>query len=206
MMLSHIPLVGQHVTLAPLELGHAQALAEAGARGQGTFALTIVPDSLAKAQRYVAEALAQKQQGRALPYATIRNEDGSVVGSTRFGNLEYLDFGERSRPYRPGPDAVEIGWTWLTKDAQRTQLNSEAKWLMLSHAFEVWQVERVTLKTDARNARSRAAIERIGASFEGILRKNMPASDGGVRDTAYYSVIAEEWPRVRAELLSKLAR
>jgi RimJ/RimL family protein N-acetyltransferase len=205
MALSLVALVGKHVSLRPLELGHVEDLARAGLAGEGTYALTHVPDSVERAQRYVREALALHATGRALPFATVRNSDDTVVGSTRFGNIEHWDYGDFPRPYRSGPDAVEIGWTWLSREAQRSPLNTEAKWLMLVHAFETWQVERVTLKTDARNARSRAAIERIGASFEGVLRRNMPASDGGVRDTAMYSIIADEWPRVKVALAAKLA-
>ena len=107
----------------------------------------------------------------------------------------------------PGvPHGVEIGHTWLAAAAQRTALNTEAKLLMLGHAFERWEVLRVTLKTDARNVRSRTAIERLGACFDGILRAAMLAADGGPRDTAYYSILAAEWPEVRRRLEAKLAR
>jgi RimJ/RimL family protein N-acetyltransferase len=99
---------------------------------------------------------------------------------------------------------VEIGWTWLAADAQRTALNSEAKYLMLAHAFERWRVHRVSLQTDARNARSRAAIERIGARLDGVLRAQRPAADGTVRDSAYYTILDSEWPAVRARLEARL--
>ena len=104
------------------------------------------------------------------------------------------------------PDAVEIGSTWLAPSAQRTAINTHAKLLMLTHAFEAWAVLRVTLKTDARNLRSRAAIERIGARFDGVLRAHMPAFDGGVRDTAFYSIVAVEWPELRRALLDRVLR
>jgi RimJ/RimL family protein N-acetyltransferase len=97
-------------------------------------------------------------------------------------------------------DAVEIGWTWLAASAQRTGINTEAKRLMLGHAFEVWEVHRVTLKTDARNQRSRAAIERLGAKLDGLLRGHMPAYDGEVRTSAVYSIVRDEWPAVRVRL------
>jgi len=121
-----------------------------------------------------------------------------VVGSTRFGNLERWTRGEDRI------DAVEIGWTWLTPSAQRTVVNTEAKLLMLGHAFESWRVHRVTLKTDARNARSRAAIERLGAKLDGLLRAHMPATDDTLRTSAVYSILAGEWPEVRARLIARL--
>ncbi len=101
---------------------------------------------------------------------------------------------------------MEIGWTWLAADAQRTALNTEAKLLMLAHAFESWRVVRVNLRTDARNARSRAAIERLGARLDGILRAHVPASDGGVRDTTTYSLLAAEWPAAKARLEARLSQ
>ena len=104
------------------------------------------------------------------------------------------------------PTVVEIGSTWYAASAQRTALNAEVKLLLLSHAFDVWEVLRVTLKTDARNERSRAAIERLGARHEGIRRAHTIASDGTVRDTAYYSIVAAEWPAVREGLRRRLGR
>jgi RimJ/RimL family protein N-acetyltransferase len=104
------------------------------------------------------------------------------------------------------PNALEIGSTWYAASAQRTAVNTECKFLLLTHAFEVWKVLRVVLKTDARNTRSRNAIQRIGAKFEGVRRRHSPASDGGVRDAAFFSIIREEWPQVREDLLRKLAR
>jgi len=112
-----------------------------------------------------------------------------------------IDYWEGS----PVPSVLEIGGTWLTASAQRTGVNTEAKLLMLRHAFDTWDAERITFKTDARNARSRAAIERVGAQFEGIRRVHLRASDGGVRDTAYYSIIRAEWPDVRTGLEARLA-
>jgi RimJ/RimL family protein N-acetyltransferase len=129
-----------------------------------------------------------------------------VVGSTRFGNVERWQWppgDPRQRPVEQ-PDAVEIGWTWLAERAQRTGLNREAKLLLLGHAFETWRCHRVTLKTDARNLRSRAGIEGIGGKLDGILRAHMPAADGGIRDTAIYSIVAAEWPAVKARLIERL--
>lgn len=103
------------------------------------------------------------------------------------------------------PSVAEIGSTWYAASAQRTGVNAACKLLMLTHAFDVWEILRVTLKTDARNAASRGAIERLGAQYEGVRRAHFPAQDGGIRDTAYYSVIASEWPEVRAGLRRRLA-
>src|SRR5207302_6292315 len=122
-------------------------------------------------------ALAEAARGQAVPFATVDKERGRVVGSTRFANLERWQWVHPPvEPRALGPDAVEIGWTWLAQSAQRTYVNTEAKLLMLTHAFEVWRVRRVTFKTDARNARSRANIERVGARLDGIWRAHMPAA------------------------------
>jgi RimJ/RimL family protein N-acetyltransferase len=136
--------------------------------------------------------------------------DGEILGTTRFGNIERWlwpePFADRGRTDGE-PDAVEIGWTWLRHDAQRTAVNTEAKLLMLGHAFEVWKVTRVALRTDRRNARSRAAIERLGAKLDGVLRSHLPtAADGTIRDTATYSILDGEWESVRRGLLARLGR
>jgi RimJ/RimL family protein N-acetyltransferase len=153
---------------------------------------------------YVQTALALRDAGAAVPFATVRLADGRVVGSTRFANFEYWAWPSGARSPPEPPDAVEIGWTWLAADAQRTAINTEAKLLMLGHAFEEWRVRRVNLRTDSRNLRSRAAIERLGAKLDGILRAHVPASDGGVRDTATYSLLAQEWPGAKARLQARL--
>jgi RimJ/RimL family protein N-acetyltransferase len=141
---------------------------------------------------------------------TTRTTDGRVVGSTRF-----LDLDDWSPDRRVGgpplgatgtPFTAEIGATWLAASVQRTAVNTEAKLLMLGHAFDTWGTERITFKTDARNARSRAAIERLGAQFEGIRRAHVRASDGGIRDTAYYSIVRAEWPDVRKGLEARFTR
>jgi RimJ/RimL family protein N-acetyltransferase len=152
--------------------------------------------------RYVAAALADPRDR--LPYATLA-ADGTVLGSTRFLNLEYWRWPQERRP-RPAdePDAAEIGATWLTGPARRTGVNREAKLLMLTLAFEQWQLSRVNLRTDARNTRSRAAIEGLGARLDGILRADKPASDGGIRDSAAYSILAAEWPPVRERIRASL--
>jgi RimJ/RimL family protein N-acetyltransferase len=131
---------------------------------------------------------------------------GRVVGSTSYANFQPWDWaGHVAQQRSDRPDAVEIGYTWLAASAQRTRCNSEAKYLLLQQAFDFWQVHRVFLKTDARNQRSRAAIERLGARLDGVLRNDMPAVDGTVRSSAYYSLLPEEWPAVKANLEAKLA-
>jgi len=138
-----------------------------------------------------------------------RLSDDRIVGSTRFWDLEVFVWPPPSPPGvahgpepaddRP-PSVVEIGSTWYAASAQRTGINTEVKLLQLTHAFEAWRVLRVTFKTDARNARSRTAIERLGAQVEGVRRAHSPAGDGTVRDSAYYSITAPEWPTVRSNL------
>lgn len=199
-------LEGRHVSMVPLERGHLAPLLAAAREDRETYRLTHVPGSAVAMAAYIDAALADAAAGRALPFVHVRAADGQVVGSTRFGNIELWSWPEGSADARPPgcPDAVEIGWTWLAASVQRTAINTEAKLLMLGHAFDVWEVRRVTLKTDARNARSRAAIERLGARLDGILRAHMPAADGGARDSAVYSILRAEWPAVRERLAARL--
>ena len=195
-------LAGRHVRLEPLGLHHAPGLAAAAAEDRATYALTRVPDGEVGAVEYVEAALAGWQQGVELPFAQVRVADDRVVGSTRFMNVERWSW-----PASDGsPDVAEIGATWLAASAQRTPLNTEAKLLLLRHAFGVWRVQRLWFKTDARNTRSREAILRLGASFEGVLRHHMPAwgPNGGVRDSAVYSILPSEWPGVERHLLARL--
>jgi N-acetyltransferase len=199
-------LEGRHARLEPLTLAHAPALAEAASGPRDTYGYTVVPADLAEARSYIESALGDQAAGRALPFATVARASGRVVGSTRFGNIEFWSWpADSPRAQRDGsPDVVEIGWTWLAAAFQRTSINTEAKLLMLTHAFETWRVHAVKLNTDARNARSRAAIERIGARFDGVLRAHRPASDGGIRDTAAFSLLAAEWPAARVRLQARL--
>jgi N-acetyltransferase len=201
-----VVLEGRHVRLEPLTPAHASLLVEAASGRRDTYGFTLVPGSLAEARTYIESALADEAGGRALPFATRTRAEGRVVGSTRFGNIEFWSWPSGNPHARPDgtPDVVEIGWTWLAAEAQRTAINTEAKLLMLTHAFETWRVRAVKLNTDARNARSRAAIERIGARLDGVLRTHRPASDGGIRDTAAFSLLAEEWPAARARLHARL--
>jgi RimJ/RimL family protein N-acetyltransferase len=145
-------------------------------------------------KEYLDAALDAAAAGTELPLVTIRREDGRVVGSTRYLAL------------RPEHRSVEIGWTWLHPDAWQTGINVEAKLLMLEHAFGPMGCHRVELKTDARNERSRAAMEALPAQFEGVHRKSMLVRGGQRRDSAWYSVIDDEWPEVRANLLRRLGR
>ncbi len=190
-----VVLENQFVRLEPLGEHHIPALLEiAQSTPAEMYALTTVPQTLEGMSAYLQTALQARDAKKAMPFATTANS--KVVGSTRFGNLEYWAWDKRTE----NPDAAEIGWTWLAPSVQRTKVNTNAKLLMLEFAFETWQVQRMTLKTDARNERSRNAILRIGASFEGVLRAHMPSSDSGIRNTAMYSILASEWSDVKKRL------
>jgi RimJ/RimL family protein N-acetyltransferase len=203
-----VVLEGAHVRLEPLSLDHVPALVAAASEDRATYGWTTVPDGEREMHAYVASALELAERGQAVPFATIAVASGRVIGTTRFANFEYFAWTDGSPHAKPAghPDGVEIGWTWLAASAQRTAANSEAKLLMLDHAFNTWGVRVVRWKTDRRNERSRAAIERLGARFDGILRAHSPGADGAVRDSAYFSMLAEEWPPAREGLLSRLAR
>jgi RimJ/RimL family protein N-acetyltransferase len=204
--LEPLTLTGQHVRLEPLLLEHAPGLLAVADESRATYGLTIVPRDLAGMEAYVATALAEQARGDGLPFV-VRAPYGALLGSTRFTAVERWAWpGPPTPPLPEGPDAVEIGYTWYAERAQRTAVNTEAKLLLCAHAFERWGVRRVTWKTDARNARSRAAILRLGARFDGILRAHRPAADGGVRDTAFFSMLASEWPAARLALTARLSR
>ena len=212
-MLAPFTLTGRHVRLEPLDPSHVDGLAAAAAESRDSFGFTWVPDGRDDTVRYVEAALEHASSGRAAPFAVRRLSDGALVGSTRFLDLEVF---QDPAPWPPGigtggaptddnpPSVAEIGSTWYSASAQRTAVNTETKLLLLTHAFEVWSALRVTLKTDARNAASRAAIERIGGRFEGVRRVHTVATDGGLRDSAYFSIVAAEWFAVRAGLVSRL--
>ncbi len=202
-----VTLEGSHVRLEPLSVEHVPALVEAASIDRSTYRWTTVPEGEAAMRAYVEAALRLAAREEAVPFATIRRTDGRVMGSTRFANFEWHAWPDGNANNRPGhPDGVEIGWTWLSSEAQRTAINSEAKYLMLRHAFEVWRARVVRLKTDARNERSRAAIQRIGCEFDGIIRAHSPGADGTLRDSAYYSMLDTGWPAARAALEARLAR
>lgn len=165
--------------------------------GRQTYGYTEVPEGEPAMRAYVAALLQAHAAGEAVPFAQVAVPDGRVLGATRFMTL-------RRRPGEDVPFAVEIGGTWLTHPVQRTGVNRQAKLLLLAHAFDRWGVGRVDFKTDARNARSRAALTALGAALEGVLRSWQPSLVAGerdrLRDSALYSIIADEWPSVRAAL------
>jgi RimJ/RimL family protein N-acetyltransferase len=199
-------LAGTHVRLEPLDLRHVEGLAVAAAVDRSLYQWSPIPQGKAEAISYVETALAWRDAGSAVPYATVRLDDGAVIGSTRFFNLEFWAWPKGHARYgRISPDACEIGYTWLKRPAVRTAANTEAKLLMLTHAFETWEVLRVCLHTDVRNQRSRAAIERIGGKFEGILRAHRMAADFIARDSARFSIVAAEWPEVKQRLHQMLS-
>jgi RimJ/RimL family protein N-acetyltransferase len=205
-LVAPVTLEGHRVRLEPLSLEHAAALLAAARGPRETYDYTWVPATADEMGRYIGAALADRDAGRALPFATVDRVRGRVVGSTRFGNIEFWAWPSGS-PFQRGsdvPDVVEIGWTWLAAEAQRTAINTEAKLLMLSHAFDVWRVHRVSLMTDARNRRSREAITRLGAAFDGVVRAQRMAADGSIRDTACFSILDREWPEVRRRLEARV--
>lgn len=195
-------LEGSHVRLEPLAQHHIEPLLQAAQGEAELFKWTTIPDTLPQMAQYVQSALQWRDAGTALPFATVRKMDGAVVGSTRFFLIERWGWPEQAR--RTRPDGCEIGYTWLNSAAIRTAINTEAKYLMLQHAFETWGVHRVCFHTDVRNERSRSALLRIGARFEGVLRAHRLSSDLKPRDSARYSILADEWPAVRAQLARRL--
>lgn len=203
-----VTLEGRVVRLVPLALEHVPALLEAALVSRANYQWTPVPGTLAEMTTYVSNAIERAEARQVVAFATTLRDSGRVVGSTRFATFEFHPWPE-GNPLAPPPgcpDVVEIGWTWLAGDMQRTAVNTEAKLLMLTHAFETWGVKAVRLKTDRRNERSRNAILRIGATFEGIIRAHSPGADGALRDSAYFSILAEEWPPAQAALEARLSR
>ncbi len=196
-----ITLEGTFVRLVPLDFGHASALLSAALENRSTYHFTFVPRDAIEMRRFIQLARDDADKGSSVPFATVDARTERLVGSTRFMNVErWHDYFAPPPTRESAPSALEIGSTWLAASAQRTAINTEAKLLMLRHAFEVWKVHRVTLKTDARNLRSRAAIQRLGAKPDGVLRAWQLASDGGPRDTAFFSILQAEWPIVCARL------
>ena len=200
-------LAGANVRLEPLAMTHLDGLLAAAAADPALYQWSPVPQSREAALAYIETALAWREAGKAVPFATVRIADGTVLGSTRFFDMESWAWPEgHARHGRQLPDVCEIGYTWLTRDAIRTAANTEAKLLMLAHAFEVWQVLRVCLHTDARNQRSQSAIERIGGKFEGVLRAHRMAADFTPRDSYRYSIVAADWPAAKQKLDERLNR
>ena len=194
-------LEGRLVRLEPLTHRHAADLAVAAEEDRSSYAFTWVPRS-AEVHEYIDAQLARAATGSMAPYAQIAISSGRAVGATAYWSPRFW-------PGRSELCAIEIGFTWLAGSAQGTGINREAKLLLFGHAFEQWGVVRVDLKTDARNMRSRAAIEALGARFEGVLRNWSQSwaagEEGGLRDSAIFSVIASEWPECRRRLEQRLA-
>jgi RimJ/RimL family protein N-acetyltransferase len=194
MDLSPVVLSGTHVRLEPLSLLHLDGQVDVGLAPDLWERTTTRHGTRGEMEDYVRTALLWQSQNTALPFATIEQETGRVVGSTRFANADHAN------------RRIEIGWTWVAPPWQRSAVNTEAKLLMMRHAFGTLGCIRVEFKTDALNTRSRAALARIGAREEGILRSHMLVQGGRRRDSVYFSVIEEEWQDVEAALRAKLER
>ena len=192
MVLAPVILQGRHMRLEPLTLEHAAGLAEVGLDDDLWKWIPTPVRTPEEMSAYVQTALQEQAAGSAMPFALIEKSSGRTIGSTRYANIE--------RAHR----RLEIGWTWVARPWQRTAINTEAKYLLLRHAFETLEGMRVELKTDSLNERSRAAILRIGARQEGIFRNHMITASGRVRHTVYFSIIDSEWPAVRARLEAML--
>jgi N-acetyltransferase len=191
------------VVLRPLETGDVPDLARAAAERGASSTYGFIPVGLTETRQYVDDALASRERGLRYPFAIVWND--RVVGSTSYWDFQIWTWPSGSALQRTDvPDAVEIGYTWLGASARRTRCNTEAKYLLLRQAFEAWHVHRVSIRTDERNLRSRQAIERLGAKLDGVIRADKPGIDGAVRNTAHYSVIAVEWPAVKARLETML--
>lgn len=189
---SPVVLEGEHTRLEPLSLVHEESLNLAAADGElYNSTVTVVPTRASMAD-YVEAALTAHERGTELPFVIIRKSSAEVVGTTRFYEIEKTD------------RRVAIGYTWIAARAQRTAINTEAKLLLLTHAFESWRCNRVELITDVLNEQSRAAILRLGATEEGVLRSHMIMPNGRVRDSACFSIILTEWPEVKTRLQNKL--
>ena len=193
MEITPVTLQGTRIRMEPLSLDrHFEGLAEIGLDPELWRWTLNVCGTREDLRSYLEEALRMQAEGNALPFATVDQATGRVLGCTRFGNIE------------PKHRRAEIGWTWVGRASQRSHVNTEAKYLMLRHAFETWGCVRVELKTNALNRKSRDAIVRIGAKEEGILRKHATSDSGVLRDTVYYSITDDEWPTVKARLESML--
>ena len=189
-----ITLHGTRIRLEPLSFErHLAGLAEIGLEPELWRWTLNVCATLEDLRAYMREALDMQSEWSALPFATVDQATGRVVGCTRFGNIE------------PKHRRAEIGWTWVGKPYQRSHVNTEAKYLMLRHAFEEWGCVRVELKTNALNKKSRDAIARIGGKEEGTLRKHAISDRGVARDTVYFSIIDDEWPAVKKRLEKMMA-
>jgi len=188
-----VTLEGAHVRLEPLAKTHLEGLAAVGLDEE---LWRWIPTSVRTQEEmagYIETALGEQERGVSLPFAIVEKATGRTIGSTRYGNIDRTHH------------RVEIGWTWVAREWQRTAINTEAKYLLLKHAFETLGCMRVELKTDSLNERSRAAILRLGAREEGIFRNHMITASGRIRHTVYFSIINSEWPAVKARLEAKLS-
>lgn len=187
------PLTGRVVRLIPMRMEHLDALCAIGLEPSIWRWMPFQVRDRAGMQGFISDALAEQEHGSVVPYVTTLADSGAVVGSTRFMSIV--------RPH----GRVEIGGTWIAPAYQRTRVNTEAKYLMLRHAFEAWQCQRVEFKTNSLNAPSRAALLRLGAVEEGTFRKHMWNQDGSVRHSVYFSIVDDEWPQVKSRLEAWLA-
>src|SRR6202045_323332 len=192
MAVSPVTLEGLHVRLEPLGKAHLAGLAEAGLDKELWRWIPVPVRTVDEMAAYVETALGEQERGVSLPFAIVEKASGRAIGSTRYGNIDRTHH------------RVEIGWTWVGREWQRTAVNTEAKYLLLRHAFETLGCMRVELKTDSLNERSRAAILRIGAREEGTFRNHMITASGRIRHTVYFSILDSEWPDVKTRLESKL--
>lgn len=203
-------LSGLYIRLEPLGLHHVEALSAASAANSSLhepalYSWTIVPQGIEETTRYVQTALDWRNDGTAIPFVVIRNADNAVIGSTRYWNIDRWPWpASHERHGNPYPDASEVGYTWYARSAIRSGANTEGKFLMLQHAFEVWNALRISLHTDTRNLRSQASMERIGFKREGVIRMHKLANDNVPRDSVRFSMIASEWPEVRQRLVARL--
>jgi RimJ/RimL family protein N-acetyltransferase len=194
MKIERITLEGEYVRLEPLSVDqHLSGLQDAGADASIFRWFDADYSTSEKMQAFVADALEAEANGDSLPFATVWKETDEIIGSTRFCAI------------KPENQSVEIGWTWLTPEYQRTPANTEAKYLMLRHAFQMWDCVRVEFETAAGNNRAREALSRIGATEEGVLRKHM-LIHGELKDSVYFSIIDSEWPEIKELLMRKLNR
>jgi len=192
MIVEPVRLEGRHVRLEPLLTAHMAGLAQVGLDEELWRWIPTQVRSVEEMAAYIETALEEQKRGVSLPFAILEKATGRVIGSTRYGNIDRLHH------------RVEIGWTWVARDWQRTAMNTEAKYLLLRHAFETLGCIRVELKTDSLNEKSRAAILRIGAQQEGVFRNHMITASGRIRHTVYFSIVDSEWPAVKARLESRL--
>ena len=192
MNVAPVMLEGSHVRLEPLAKAHLAGLAQVGLEEELWRWIPVPVRTVEEMAAYIETALQEQKRGVSLPFALIEKATGRAIGSTRYGNIDCTHH------------RVEIGWTWVAREWQRTAVNTEAKYLLLRHAFETLGCIRVELKTDSLNEKSRAAILRIGAREEGIFRNHMITAKGRIRHTVYFSIVDPEWPAVKARLESLL--